>query len=371
MADTLPWTAGRGHDGGVTLPPKDLATALLDAQVAWALDQLTTDRLGTLIEREVDELLAIAARYRVDELLDVESVKLTAQVVMDIIATSDVVADLAVEDTVAVHGLVNAGEHLLADVVEREDVDTLVAVFLAMSQLHERGLGRIAESPLVGVVASRFVTKLVSDVVQQNRELAEKLPGMSSLFSIGSSAAKRVRNVTDKHVETLLGDATDKSAQYAIRRTNAAILDLVRDAPLHGAAMETWELQAAEPMSELYAYVRTNEVRELAIVVHRMVAQAAASEHAVAALDACVDVFFERYGALDVGALLEETGVTRDDLVDAAARHLPAVLDTLRASGELESIVRARLEPFFASPAVTALLGGTPAPRARPAKRAK
>lgn len=333
-----------------------LAAALLAAQVEWVIDEVTGPRLTAVVERDVDALLEMAANHRIDELVDPDDAKVTARRVIAIARDSEVVANLAVELAVKLHSLPESSEHRLADVVDRDDVEALVAALLTMDRLHRRSLDRIEGSPLVGVVASGFVTRLVADVLQQNSTWAKKVPGVTSLFSMGGSAVGKIRGVADKQAEMLLGDVTGRGGEFAIRRTNAALLGLVGEAPLHGAAMESWDLQAAEPMSDLTDYLVDQDVRHLAELVLRLIARSSDSAYAGVTIDAFVDVFFEQYGGHDVATFLDEVGVTRDDLVIAVERHARPVVDELRESGELDSLVRSWLEPFYSSKSVKALL---------------
>ena len=105
------------HHDAVTTSPKKLAAALLDAQVAWAVGEVTGARLTAVIEREVDALLAAVGGRRVDEVVDRADAKATARRVAEIVRASDVVADLAVEIPVVLHSLPHASDHLLAEVV--------------------------------------------------------------------------------------------------------------------------------------------------------------------------------------------------------------------------------------------------------------
>ena len=335
--------------------------------MAWAVGEVTGAGLTAVVEREVDALLAAVGGRRVDEMVDQEAAKTTARRAAEIVRASEVVAELAVEIPVSVHSLPHASEHLLAEVVHRDDIEALVGVLLSLDRLHARGLGRIAGSPMVGVVASAFVTRLVTDVLQQNREWAQKVPGVSSLFSLGGSAVGMLRGFADKPAEALLGEMTGKGGEFAIHRTNAALLGLVGEAPLHDAAMESWDLQAGEPVSDLADYLLEEDVRSLAEVVARLIGRAGGTAYAEVVLDACVDLLFDRYGAHEVAAFLAEAGVSRDDLVDVAERHLRPLVEALRESGELDRIVRDRLAPFYASREVLTLLG---APGAKtPAKK--
>lgn len=339
-------------------PADDLAGRLLDAQVEFVLAELSGDRLLANVERDVDALLAVAATLPLADVVDAGQVKQTVRLVAAQALGSPLVTGLVPEVAGAVHDLPAGDDHHLGDVVDRDDVEALVAKILSMHTLHERLLERLTESPVVATVASRFVATIIADFVQQNRARAEKLPGMSSLLSLGAGAASRVRSATDKHLDQLLGDAAGRSAQYALRRTNHAVLEMLRDAPVQAAVMEIWDLHAGDPVGELREYLSRADATELAALGHALVAGTRETDYAGQVLDAAVDVFFARHGTRDVASLLTELGLTRDDLVGQVRAYAPGVLEAVRADGVLAGLVRERLEPFFRSPQVAALLTG-------------
>lgn len=332
---------------------KDVADQLLAAQVEWVLAEFSGKRLTQVIKRDVDDLLELAARLTVLDVVDPEQVKGAARRLVERAGGSALVDDLVTALSDAIYDLSASEDYNLGDVVERDPVEALVAKVLSMHTLQDRALDRMAESPLVAAVATRFVTKIVGDFLQQNRQMAERLPGAKSLISFGMGAASKVRSAT---VDQFLGDAAGKSTQFAIRRTNSAMRDLVREAPLQGAAMEIWDLHADEPISDLRGYLSKAELRELAVLVHDIVNSARTTEYAGHLVDECVDVFFERYGERDLASLLPELGISRDDVLDEAQRFVPPLVDAAKRDGRLEELIRARLKPFFASRKVLAIL---------------
>jgi hypothetical protein len=335
---------------------RDLAARLLDAQVDYVLSELTGERFEEMVERDVDDLLDLAAQLTVADVVEPDAVKEAGRLLLDRVGDSPLVEDMTGALSDAMYDLAASDEFRLGDVVAREPVSALVAKLLSMRQLQDRALDRMTESPLVAIVASKFVTKIVSDFLQQNRARAEKLPGMSSLLSLGTSAANKVRSPFDRHLDQLLGDAAGKSAQYALRRTNNAIRELIHEAPLQDAALELWDLHADEPIGELREYLSRQDLRELVLIVRRLLVQARTSDYAGHVLDAGVDVFFERYSGRDVATVLDELGLDRDVLCDLALRFAGPALEAAAADGTLADLVRARLEPFFASEAVLNLL---------------
>lgn len=361
------------HDDPVTNSAQQVAESLLQAQTDWIVAGLTGPDLDAFIDHDVAQFFAIAADHPVREFVDVTALRHTARRMVRIAATSRVGADLATVLPQALHGDPAAADYRLGDVIERADVAALVDAFLSMRHATTKALDRLADSPRVGTVASKFVARILADAVAQNREWAEKVPGVSSLFSLGTSAAQRVRSVADRPLDAVFADATDKGTRFAIRRTNAAILDVLANAPVREAALESWDLQADESMRELYDYLRGADVTQIAALVHRLSAHAAASPYAAHAVDVCVTAAFDRYADQDLASVLRHLGVTRRDLVTQVRRHLPQAIHTMAASGDLSRLVRARLEPFYRSAEVFTILGAAsaadapgPTPRRRP-----
>ena len=143
----------------------------------------------------------IAANLVVADVVDAEQVKITLRKLVAQVAGSPLIADLVDPIADAIYDLTAGDDIRLGEVIDRDSVSALVTKLLGMRTLHERLLERTTESPLVATVASKFVTKIIADFVQQNRARAEKLPGMSSLLSLGAAAASKVRSATDRHVD--------------------------------------------------------------------------------------------------------------------------------------------------------------------------
>lgn len=336
------------------MPTSPLADQLLDAQVAYLLAELDDDRVVDTVTRAVDDVLQVAARLPLARVADVEAVADVARRIVAAVGGSPELGEFVGALADAVYA--NEGEYALGEVVAREPVDALVAHVLAMRTLQDRALERFTESPLVGVVAAKFVSTIVGDFVQQNRQRAEKLPGMSSLFSLGQSAASRMPGMG------VLTDAAGKSAQYAVRSTRGAMREMMRDAPLHGAAMELWDLHADEPVGDLRAYLSQRELREFVLIVHDLLVSARDSELAADLVGIAVKVFFERFAERDLASLLADFGFGRDEVVADVVRLAPPLIAAAKADGTMAALLRERLAPFFHSPEVAKILK-RPAPK--------
>jgi hypothetical protein len=156
-------------------------------------------------------------------------------------------------------------------------------------------------------------------------------------------------------LDQILGDAAGRGAAYALKRTNHAVREMLREAPLEQAAMQLWDLHADEPIGDLRAYLSREELRLLAERTHDVVTSARQTAYAAALVDACVDVFFAEYGDRELTGLLDDLGIAEDDLVADLRALVPPLLAAANRNGELAAQIRKRIEPFFRSDEVRAL----------------
>lgn len=338
-----------------------LAQQLLDLQVAHHLEQLSGDALAATVSELATELLAAGGDARIADVVDEQVI---AEIVRRALATvpgSKAVSEIVDLATTVLHEGPHEA-HPLGEVVERERVEALLDAVLELHPALDRALDRLAESPLVATVASRFMARIVGEVVQANKAVAGKVPGLGSLVSLGSSAASRAMGAADKQVEALIGGTVGKGSTFAVRRLNRIVVDTVRDPTTREALLEIWDLVAQEPVSGLDRHLSRDQLAEVVDAGHALAVDAIGTDRAAQLADVVVTAFFERFGEHTPAQLLDGLGIDQDDVVADLVRLAPGVVDTLRESGELERMLRSRLEPFYASSEVAALLAGSSAP---------
>ena len=338
------------------MPPASLADQLLDAQVAWLVGQLTGPDLADLIAQDVDELLAAGSRLPVNALVGPAEVKGLIHLVLDKVPPSAAASTLVQAAADVAHDG-PAETFALADVIDRENVESLVGEVLGMTDVAEKFLDQIAESPLVASLASRFVGRIVGDMVQANQAMADKIPGLGSLVSFGTSAAGKVVGAADKQLQSVLGDTAGKGATFAMRRLNKVVIDTLKDPTARDAALQVFDLYADKPVLRINQLGTREDIQRIAGLLQDVVIAGAPTEPVVALVDALVDAFFATYGEHPATTLLDDLAITRNDIVMQATAIVPGLLASAHGTGELDRLVRARLAPFFSSAAVTAILG--------------
>lgn len=329
-----------------------LAERLLDAQVRWLVGQLTGETLPELVARDVDELLTIGADVSFGALADVEQVKRIARRLLEQVPPSAVGTTVTAMTAEVVHQGADTA-YTLAEVIDRENVERLTDEALARLPLLEALLEDLTRSPLASASATRMLSVLVADVMTANRQVAERIPGLGGLVSVGASVTGRVMGVADKQFEALVGG---KGSVFAMRRLNAVLVETLRDPRTRAAILEIFDLYADEPLPSVSALGDVDEVRRLADVVQDIVIAGAPTGPVLGLVDALVEGFFATYDDHPVTELIADLGLTRDDLVEHGVLAARRIIDVAAESGELERFVRDRLAPFWESDEVAGLL---------------
>ncbi|MBL1078021.1 hypothetical protein JK358_26810 [Nocardia sp. 2] len=341
--------------------PREIAERLLDLQVDYIVAEVTGERFAEVIARDTDAVIGIADTIIFRDVVEVEQAKQTVANVIDHIGGSPVLRELVGTFADSIYdNIAENNEYTLGDVVEREPVEQLLEKIFGMHQAQERILERLTDSPLVATVASKFVDHLINDFMETNKQLAGKIPGVGSLVSLGTSAAKQARKAAEKAAGegSFLGEMAGKGAAFALKRTNNAIRDMLRNAPVHDAAMEFWDLHAGEPVSGLREYLSQKDLHELALIIYQIAVTTREKEYFSELVAECVEVFFDKYGDHTLAAMLPELGLSNETIANEILRYGPAVVEAAKRNGVLAKLIRERLEPFFLSEPVLAVLAG-------------
>ena len=335
---------------------ESLAQQLLDAQVDYHLDRLTGDQLASTVSGLADDLFAAAGQHPIAELVDREAIKAIVVRALGTVPGSTAVSGIVELATTVVYDG-PAEPFPMGELVDREHVEVLLDELLALSPVVERALEQLIASPLVATMASRFMGRIVGEVLQANKAVTDKVPGLGSLMSFGTSAASKVMGAADKQFEGLIGDTVGKGGTFAVRRLNRIVIETLKDPTTREAVLQVWDLIAKEPVGGLSHHATREEIAGVVDAVHDLAMTTVSNEHVAGLGEVGVDAFFERFGGHTPTELLDELDLSRDDLVADLVRIAPRAVDALRETGDLERILRAQLEPFYSSDELIALLG--------------
>ncbi|GAB3856180.1 hypothetical protein GCM10028801_12940 [Nocardioides maradonensis] len=331
------------------------AQRLLDAQVAWLVGQLTGPDAAAAVERDLRELLDAETRVPLGRLVTVHDAQRAVRTLLAVAPAStgastivQMLADVAYDGP--------ASAYTLSEVVAREDVERITDEALAHTDVVRRLLDDVSASPLASGLASRFVGRLVNEMLQSNRAAAEKVPGVGALVSFGLGAAGAVAGAATGSIDAVLGDVTSKGAAIAAKRLNRVLVDTLSDPAARAAVLEVYDLYADHPIPHLRDVTTREEVRRIAGLAQDVTIDGAARPAVLELADAVVAAFWGVYGEHPASALLLDLGIDREAAITEGVRVATDALAVAHENGDLERILRDRLAPFYDSAEVAAVL---------------
>jgi len=216
-------------------------------------------------------------------------------------------------------------------------------------------LDRLYASPLTAHWAARLLYRSVTEVLHNGRHRAERVPGVPTLLALGGQLATTVAPDAGRTVDLRLREYAERGVRFVLGH-GPTTGDPTDQTPWFDAVMDLWDDHAGDPVSALRQYVSRDDLEDIVVFVFEFWRSFRDTDYFRSLLDAGIDVFFDKYGDVTVRELLEEVGIGREDMVEEALRFGPPVIEVLRRHGMLAELVRRRLEPFFFSEQVRAIL---------------
>jgi hypothetical protein len=330
---------------------RDRALRLLEAQIKFVQAQLGPDRFARLVETEIDHALSAAGELVLERLVSRDQIKATARKYVTTMEVQGSIPELTGEIAARVYGHRAQDENRIGEVVETEHIEALAAKLLELPLVRER----LSESPLAITLVSWWLYRIAIDVVVRNREVAERVPGVSSLLAAGGQIVGTVAPSARLDLDLRIRELAERGARFLLHRARAPGGSL-HESPVYDAVIDLLREQADEPMSSFRQYLSQDDLEDLLVSGYEFWLAFRGTDYLHSLLDEGVDFFFDKYGDFTLRELLEEFGIERDDLVEDALRFAPPIIQVLSENGMLAAFLRRRLEPFFLSDEVLALL---------------
>lgn len=334
------------------------AEALLDAHVHYVLAQLGGDRLGALIEAELDAVLADAARLRLGEVVTPKMIKDTARAYAVEMEPGGGLPELVAETARALYTHRIHDQTAPRDIVSLARYSEVIDKFLELKTLREKLVREAVASPIYIAFASDLLYHGIKGYLARSGALTRSIPGASSMMKLGMS----VVNKASPGIEATLDDALKKYVAKSIGATARSSAEFVlrhlHDDALRDMAREIWDRVKFTPLGSLREDLSSDDVEDLSVSLYEYWRELRRTRYYTTLIDAGIDVLFGHYGDITLADLLGEIGVTRVMMLDEAMRYAPHVLKVLRRKKLLEPMVRRQLEGFYRSGAVEAVLAG-------------
>ncbi|MFC6013419.1 hypothetical protein [Nocardia lasii] len=327
----------------------DLAMRVLDAHVAFTKQQLR-EPAGFLefVTEEVDGVLAEAADLTLGQAVSPAQVKAVAHKFAVQVPVEGAIPELVGEIVARLYNHRIHDEVEVGEIVEARRFDELIDAVADMDVTH-RLVRLILNSPLTVDACVEAVQRAVATAVDDGKHtegggLTRSLRG----------ALSRLAEPAMPVIENGVGRITRTGARFVLRGNSGEADEVLLD-----SARETWRKHTGDAVGSFRDVVSASDMEDIVVLVFEFWRTFRDTAYFRALLDEGIDGVFDKYGDTPLAELLTELGIGRPDLIEEALRFGPPILETLDERGYLDTMLRRRLAPFYASDAFRAAVSPT------------
>ena len=328
------------------------AQALLDAQVAYALEQLTGKQLEQQIEALVDNVLQDVSKLKLGDVVTPTMIKQTAHRYAIHHEIPPAIPELVGEVARELYQLKSHDENKLFDLLSDEQFRDLMKKVVEMKDLREKIIREAVSNPIYGEMISEVLYHGITDYITKN-PLTKKIPGAQSMMKLGKS----VMDMASPNAEAGIKKYIGQNINASLRQSEKFLIRNLSDEKITLIATDVWNEVKLSKISAFRDYVSETDIEDFFVIGFDYWRELRKTDYYRDMIDAGVDFFFRKYGNSTLNELLEEMAVDRDMIVAEAMHYAPHVLGVLGKKGLLEKAVRRQLEPFFHTEAAQKLLG--------------
>ncbi|MEW5735244.1 MAG: hypothetical protein AB1921_10345 [Thermodesulfobacteriota bacterium] len=370
----------------------ETAQKLLDAQVAYVLDLTRGKRFPRLIKEKTEIAFEWMATVTLEQVI-------TQERVMDIIMRNVVdrnfgggIPEIAGEMTRRVLDYEGNETVTLADIFPRRIFDEMVDKAANLKNARESLINRTVRNPAYQGLVSDLLLGVVKDFLLSENLLSRGVPGLSPLLKLGKSTVNRAAPGLSAIVEDQIRDWLSRYVEIAVRHSERFLMDFLDENRIAEIADAQFRSSSSVPLASHFSNLDADDMEDLIVLGYEFWLSFRKTPYFLGVTQEIVDALFEKYGDRALSDILDDLGLTREQVTLEIVTAATPVLKLMMKSGFLEQAVRDELAQFYGSPACQSILApgaqqdkaakkteaagkaeaeGEPAPGKRPAARKK
>ncbi|PZO12884.1 MAG: hypothetical protein DCE87_14205 [Betaproteobacteria bacterium] len=335
--------------------PKDLASQLLEAEVAFWLQNLKGKKFQALLADELNHVLARLEHIRLCDAVDESKVKATARRYAVEMEIGGAIPELFGEIANRIFEFPASRTTKIGEVVSDSIATEFIEKIFEQNGVLDHAVSNIRNStPFRHFLSDVIFTVLKGYVFEQNnlmkfstvasstRKVREWLSTKAPDLSEGLE--ERVRNLMESGVKGSLEmvDETLDNEQYRETAMNSALA--------------FWDVVREWPLTAYRDYLTEQDLQEFMVLGYEFWLEFRNTEYLKSCIDLGVDFFFEKYGEQSLQDLLDDIGISHEMISDELDNYIPDLAALLIKEGLAESFLRRNLQRFYSSKKVQDLL---------------
>ncbi len=328
---------------------EEIANILLERHVKHELAAFDETAFISWIRNESETLLDWLRTIKLNQLVSGQTVK---AVIKSNVVEREIPGSIAEIAGEAATKLFTADIHKstqLNQVITTHEVEEFVDKFLELHEQRKEGLNRIIDLPIYTDLISDVLYQAIIRYIYETNILSKNVPGVSSMLKFSKRVVSKTVPKLEGAVEENVKSYIANNLGFLIRESKLFLENSLTDEQLKTSAMDLWDLLENKTFGDVQTGMDSLDLSDFVVLGYEFWLRFRKSEYFQNCYELIVDYFFEKYGDAQLAVLFDDFMVTPERVMEEAERFTPQVLKTLKASGQLEGLLRRRLNTFYTS----------------------
>lgn len=326
---------------------KKIAQDLLDLHVQHEMSAWNAKAFQKWLKSELLILFEWLQTVPLQTLVTAEQVKATVQRNVIDSELPEVITEMASESANRLFDSEIHNNTTLNEILTASQFEEFVDKLLELREPRQKVINQIIDLPVYRNLISGVLYKAILRYFQESNLLSKNIPGVSSMLKLGKSMVNKAAPKLEDAVGTNIEAFIAKNLDFLVRESKVYMEQSLTDEQLKSSTMELWDSAETVTMADFQEGIDSLDLSELISLGYEFWQTFRQTEYFKGCFELVVDDIFRRYGKQSVGSLLDELLITPDRIMAEADTFAPRLLKTLKSSGQLEGIIRRRLEKFY------------------------
>lgn len=331
------------------------AEALLDAQVAFYLNDLTPKTFKPILKQEVEMLYEQLAQLQLSKAVSEKKVKATAHRYAVEMEIGGGIPELFGEIAHIIYTYPTNEKTKVGDVVSDEIAEDLLNKIFETGSVLDHTVNNVKNSAAFQAFVSDLVVTVVKGHLLEQGQWLKK-----GALSKGTKAVRGWMNSLAPDLVDSLEEKLHELTESAVANS-LEMFDEVLDSQEYrdtaqNSTLALWDEVKTWPISKFRTYVSEEDLQDFMVLGYEFWLQFRRTDYLQKAIDTGVDFFFEKYGKMSIEDLLAEIGVTKKMIVAEVMNYGPDLAKIFIKEGVAEDFLRRHLARFYESDEALAIL---------------
>lgn len=339
------------------LSAQAMARQLTDMHVKHELSKFDEEAMMGWFKEDLEQVMGWLRSQTLESLVSAAQVKST---IYDTVVMYDIpgaVAEIAGESALKHFDSSWHLETPLKDLMDARQFEGILDKVLELEHQINRATNKLVELPAYKELISGVLYGAITRYIYDSNLISKKVPGVSSMLKMSRSVVNKAAPKLGGAVEDNVRSFIEDNLSLIQQESKAFLNDMLAEDDLKASIMDFWDAVEDRTMAEYQEGMDAMDLADLVVLGYEFWLKFRKTPYFKSSYESIVDYWFEKYGASPLSELFDDLDVQSDTILREAQRYAPKCLSLLKESGELEGLIRRRLEGFYFSKEAIECLG--------------